>query len=91
LLIIIGIKRRSLFGTIISKSWIQKCDCKIAKFYCCIDNAPVHITNENIQLSNVTLHFLPPNTTSHLQSCNAGIINSFKISIFFFFYYFLMF
>ncbi|GBC34912.2 tigger transposable element-derived protein 6-like [Rhizophagus irregularis DAOM 181602=DAOM 197198] len=70
LLIIIGIKQRecrSLFGTIISKNCIQKCDCKITKF-----------TNENTQLTNVTLHFLPPNTTSHLQPCDAGIINSFK-------------
>ncbi|GET02448.1 tigger transposable element-derived protein 6-like [Rhizophagus clarus] len=43
-----------------------------------IDNAPVHITNENTQLINVTLHFLPSNTTSYLQPCDAEIINSFK-------------
>uniref|UniRef100_U9T025 DDE-1 domain-containing protein n=1 Tax=Rhizophagus irregularis (strain DAOM 181602 / DAOM 197198 / MUCL 43194) TaxID=747089 RepID=U9T025_RHIID len=43
-----------------------------------VDNAPVHIINENTNLTNVAVHFLPPNTTAHLQPCDAGIINSFK-------------
>ena len=43
------------------------------------DNAPTHIINETIQLSNINVHFLPPNTTSHLQPLDAGIINSFKV------------
>ncbi|GBC15082.2 CENP-B homolog protein 2-like [Rhizophagus irregularis DAOM 181602=DAOM 197198] len=43
-----------------------------------VDNAPVHIINEDVNLTNVVVHFLPPNTTSHLQPCDAGIINSFK-------------
>ena len=43
--------------------------------------APMHIANEDTVLMNVTLHFLPPNTTSHLQPCDAGIINSFKVSV----------
>ena len=47
-----------------------------------VDNAPVHIVNEDINLTNVVVHFLPPNTTSHLQPCDAGIINSFKVSDF---------
>jgi hypothetical protein len=45
-----------------------------------VDNAPVHVINENLNLTNVAVHFLPPNTTSHLQPCDAGIINSFKVS-----------
>jgi len=45
-----------------------------------VDNAPVHVINENLNLTNVAVHFLPPNTTSHLQLCDAGIINSFKVS-----------
>ncbi|CAB4422557.1 unnamed protein product [Rhizophagus irregularis] len=43
-----------------------------------VDNAPVHVINENVNLTNVAVHFLPPNTTAHLQLCDAGIINSFK-------------
>ena len=45
-----------------------------------VDNVPVHVINEDINLTNVTVHFLPPNTTAHLQPCDAGIINSFKVS-----------
>ncbi|CAB4413281.1 unnamed protein product [Rhizophagus irregularis] len=62
--------------------YLKKLDTKMRlqnrKILLLVDNAPVHITNENTQLTNVTLHFLPPNTTSHLQPCDAGIINSFK-------------
>ena len=49
-------------------------------------NASVHVINENLNLTNVTVHFLPPNTTAHLQPCDAGIINSFKVSNIFLFY-----
>ena len=45
------------------------------------DNAPTHLIDETIQLSNIKVHFLPPNTTSHLQPLDAGIINSFKVRI----------
>jgi hypothetical protein len=41
-----------------------------------IDNAPVH--DAEIALDFVTVYFLPPNTTSHLQPCDAGIIRTFK-------------
>jgi hypothetical protein len=43
-----------------------------------IDNASTHNITNIDQLSNVTIHHLPPNTTSHLQPLDAGIINSFK-------------
>ncbi|GES96528.1 tigger transposable element-derived protein 6-like [Rhizophagus clarus] len=43
-----------------------------------VDNAPVHVIDENVRLTNVTVHFLLPNTTAHLQPCDAGIIKSFK-------------
>lgn len=45
------------------------------------DNAPTHLMDETIQLSNINVHFLPPNTTAHLQPLDAGIINSFKVGI----------
>ena len=51
------------------------------------DNAPVHIIDENVNLTNVTVHFLPPNTTAHLQPCDTGIINSFKVSNSFFIFF----
>jgi hypothetical protein len=41
-----------------------------------LDNASVHDTSLN--LSNVEFLYLPPNTTSHLQPLDAGIIASFK-------------
>ncbi len=51
------------------------------------DNAPVHIIDENVNLTNVTVHFLPPNTTAHLQLCDVRIINSFKVSNSFFIFF----
>ena len=45
-----------------------------------IDNAPTHILYETTHVTNITIEFLPPNTTSHLQPCDQGIINSFKAS-----------
>lgn len=44
-----------------------------------LDNAPTHSVSETIDLSNIRIHFLPPNTTAFLQPCDAGIINSFKV------------
>ena len=40
-----------------------------------VDNCPAH---PMVQLSNVKLAFFPPNTTSHLQPCDAGIIRTLK-------------
>ena len=40
-----------------------------------IDNCPAH---PPVTASNVRLVFLPPNTTSRLQPCDAGIIRAFK-------------
>ena len=44
-----------------------------------VDNAPTHALYETIHLTNITIKYLPPNTTVHLQPCDQGIINSFKV------------
>lgn len=41
-----------------------------------IDNAPSHPAD--FELSNVTVKFFPPNTTSHLQPLDQGVIRAFK-------------
>ena len=45
-----------------------------------VDNAPTHSQYETTNLTNIKIEFLPPNTTAHLQPCDQGIINSFKVS-----------
>ncbi|XP_062578214.1 tigger transposable element-derived protein 6-like [Saccostrea cucullata] len=42
-----------------------------------VDNAASH-SQGDVVLRNVTLHFLPPNTTAHIQPMDAGIIKAFK-------------
>ncbi|EXX53371.1 hypothetical protein RirG_244560 [Rhizophagus irregularis DAOM 197198w] len=54
---------------------MKRQNCKILLL---ADNAPTHLLDETIQLSNIKVYFLPPNTTAHLQPLDAGIINSFK-------------
>jgi hypothetical protein len=41
-----------------------------------IDNCPAHVKVES--LSNITIFFLPPNTTSHTQPMDAGVIHNMK-------------
>lgn len=59
-----------------------------------VDNAPSHTANSfededsstaeadanegSLQLSNIRVEYLPPNTTAHLQPMDGGIIKSFK-------------
>ncbi|GBB86480.1 hypothetical protein RclHR1_12900007 [Rhizophagus clarus] len=42
------------------------------------DGASTHKLIDDVEFSNIRLHKLPPNTTSRLQPCDAGIIHSFK-------------
>ena len=41
-----------------------------------LDNATSH--KNNVTLSNITVQFLPPGTTSHIQPMDGGIIRCFK-------------
>ena len=46
-----------------------------------VDNAPTHTLTEGVTFPNITIHYLPPNTTAHLQPCDAGIIHKFQSSL----------
>ncbi|KAF0702613.1 hypothetical protein AaE_015823 [Aphanomyces astaci] len=46
-----------------------------------VDNAPPHMLDERTVLTNVKIKMLPPNTTTHLQPQDAGIIASFKAKL----------
>ncbi|GES83583.1 tigger transposable element-derived protein 6-like [Rhizophagus clarus] len=74
--------RNDIFG-----EWLEYINNKFQtqnrKIILLIDNASSHFnpdehTNDNLNLSHVRVHFLPPNTTAHLQPMDAGIIKSFK-------------
>ncbi|GBC05708.1 hypothetical protein RclHR1_06390008 [Rhizophagus clarus] len=62
--------------------WIRQLDAtmrlKERKILLLVDNAPVHALYEGVELTNIEIKSLPPNTTAHLQPCDKGIINSFK-------------
>lgn len=66
-------------------NWLQRFNAWIArkpdrKVILLIDNCSAHGNDTNIpHLSNVTVKFLPPNTTSKIQPLDAGIIASLKL------------
>lgn len=63
------------------KEWLKDFDRQMRlakrKVILLVDNAASH-SQGDLQLRNVTLHFLPPNTTAHIQPMDAGIIKAFK-------------
>ena len=67
----------SLIFTDWIKSFNRSMKLQNRKVLLLLDNAPSHIV-PSTDLSNVEVHFLPPNTTSHIQPMDAGIINAFK-------------
>ena len=72
--------RKSWMSTVVFSEWLQRWNAKLCcenrKILLLIDNAPSH--NGIPDLSQIQVHKLPPNTTSALQPCDAGIIASFK-------------
>ena len=63
----------------IFQNWLEKWNRNLAnkgrKIALVLDNATCH---PKITLSNIELEFLPPNTTSHIQPMDQGIIANFK-------------
>jgi len=44
-----------------------------------VDNTSTHALYKTTHLTNITIKHLLPNITAHLQPCDQGIINSFKV------------
>ncbi|SPO27760.1 related to transposases [Ustilago trichophora] len=66
-------------------SWLQHLDAHIGQtpgrhILLLLDNFKGHGSTEKplTELHNITIHFLPPNTTSRIQPLDAGIIAAFK-------------
>ena len=61
--------------------WIKKFDHRMRlekrKVALIVDNCPSHPVVSN--LTNVEVFYLPPNTTSHTQPCDQGIIQALKV------------
>ena len=60
------------------RSWDMKLRSQGERILLLIDNAPSH-PDLDAELSNIKLEFLPKNTTSLIQPCDAGIINCMKV------------
>ena len=57
-------------------NWIIRQNQKILLL---VDNTLIHALYKITQLTNITIKYLLPNTIAHLQPCDQGIINSFKV------------
>ena len=68
--------------SVIFLDWLKALDKKfrLEKRHCAVlvDNCPSHPNPIPCALTNLTVHFLPPNTTSHTQPCDSGIIRDLK-------------
>jgi hypothetical protein len=71
--------KKAWMTAILFQEWLRYFDQQMQgwKVLLLLDNAPSHKVT-GVQLNNTTIKFLPPNTTSRLQPCDAGIIASFK-------------
>ena len=61
------------------EKWNRKLHAKNHHVLLILDNCPAHPHTLCNQFSNITLQFLPPNTTAKLQPCDQGIIQSLKV------------
>ena len=69
--------------TTLFQDWLRDFDCQVdqkhrgQRVLLLLDNCSSHKI-EGLNLINVDVQFLPPNTTSKIQSMDSGIIMSFK-------------
>ena len=74
-------QKKSWMNSKIFEEWVRKLDRKFRaddqKIALIIRNCPAHPSISN--LTNVQIVFLPPNTTSILQSMDQGVIRSLKV------------
>jgi hypothetical protein len=73
--------KKAWMTTVLFHEWLKKFDADMRnqrrQVLLLLDNAPTHAVR-TIELTNVNVLFLPPNTTSHIQPMDAGIISAFK-------------
>jgi DDE superfamily endonuclease/Tc5 transposase DNA-binding domain/Fission yeast centromere protein N-terminal domain len=71
--------KKAWMTTTLFQDWLRYFDMQMKdrQVLLLLDNAPCHIIN-GVELKHTTVQFLPPNTTSKIQPCDAGIISSFK-------------
>lgn len=73
--------QKAWMTSLIFQEWLQNFDRKMRiaerKVLLLLDNAPSHVV-VNLELKNITVQFLPPNTTSVIQPMDAGIIAAMK-------------
>jgi hypothetical protein len=67
---------------VVFTEWLKCLERKMAarnhRILLLLDNAPSHI--HSLDLTYVRIEMLPPNTTSHIQPMDAGIIKNFKLN-----------
>ena len=73
-------QKKSWMTGVLFEEWVRKLDSSFRaqsrKVALLIDNCPAHSDIKN--LKNINLIFLPPNTTSVLQSMDQGVIRNLK-------------
>ena len=72
--------RKALMMSVLVKEWLDKLNSKMKlqgrNILLFVDHCGAH---PEVKLTNGKMVFLPPNTTSHLQPCDAGIIAALKV------------
>ncbi|GBM31695.1 Tigger transposable element-derived protein 4 [Araneus ventricosus] len=81
--LIMTLTKKSWMTSEVCGKWDQKLDKRMLtecrKIALVLDNCPAHPKEINPKLKNVTVFYLPPNTTSKLQPMDQGVIKNFKI------------